>query len=232
MIALIPAKTGSKRIPNKNFKLLGGKPLLNWTVDAALDAGFEPEGIFVCTNDPVAVGDCYPGNVHIIEQPHPLHRDDCCDIEILNDVCEQLDLSRGDELCYLRPTSPFRDAQSIREALDRWETIKHDYDSMRAIRRASECPWKMWRFAEDTYEIDPITSVAAKKHLHSRPTQTLEDAWVQTAGLEVLKVSTILDLGTIAGNRIAGFPLGYPQALDLNTEADWEHAERLLPTLV
>lgn len=297
MIALVPARKGSKRLPNKNIRPLGGKPLILWMLQAAYNSGVFSE-VYISTDSAeiAEVAVSHTGCKHIQRPPH-LATDDSPDIEWVrhalgtiehlhhkaHSICAPCSLGHsywtGAEMAILRPTSPFLAPETIQRAKALWDDIKgsqadpycacpwelggsikmeaggvwcqrcglpipqkaydsktqkvvprgvQGFDSLRAIRRASEPAWKQWRYAEDSHEIDPITTVAARKHLHSRPTQTLEDCWIQTAGLEMCWTRTPLELGTIAGNRVAGFPLEGPEALDLNTPEDWDQAEALL----
>jgi N-acylneuraminate cytidylyltransferase len=223
-IALIPCRTGSKRIPNKNFKELGGKPLWRWTWEAAVESDCFDEYAF-CTNNPLQFGEmCVP----VLEQVHPLHSDTCRDIDWLSDALKRLYARPDDEICILRPTSPFRDEAVIRRAFDQWDTLKHDYDSMRAIRKCSEHPMKQWQYDPDSHELWAWMKASHHQHLHSRPTQELADSYVQTAGIEIAWAKCALEKGTIAGDRIAGFFLEGPAALDLNTPDDWDRAEAFL----
>lgn len=240
MIALVPARSGSKRIPNKNIKSLGGVPLIAWTLIEAFESDVF-SGVYVSTDshEIAQVAAAWTGAKAYIRPKH-MARDDSRDIEWVKQILAAIeyDHHKNGNLCcvgrshwankdfaILRPTSPFRNAATIQRAKLQWDDIKERYDSMRAIRRATEPAWKQWRYAPDNHEIDPITSVAAKKHLHSRPTQSLEDCWIQTAGLEMAWCRTPLETNTIAGNRVAGFVMEGQEALDINDDFDWECAE-------
>lgn len=224
-IALIPCRSGSKRIPNKNFKTLGIKPLWQWTYEEAVFSRLF-DGIYICTDLEGARKLGWEEGV--ITQHPPLHRDDCRDIEWVADALQRLDAKPGDEVCILRPTSPFRDSETIKRAFAQWDTLKHSYDSMRAIRKCSEHPMKQWQYDPDSHELWAWMKASHHQHLHSRPTQELADSYVQTAGLEIAHASCALEKGTIAGDRIAGFLMEGPEALDLNTPQDWDLAERYI----
>lgn len=249
LIALIPCRSGSKRIPGKNFRDLGGRPLLDYTAQAAHESGVF-EQIVYCTDSPekvfssVAFRDTCPELV--LYQKPPLHRDECADVEWLTDallslarmrhvedqasVCASCSLGSTclGEIAILRPTSPFRGAGAIRRAKNQWDTLKDHYDSMRAITPAPVHPFKTWSYDPESHELWALMKVAHHKHMHSRPTQTLGDFYAQTASLEMSWAKTAITTGTIAGDRIAGFLTEGPEALDLNTPKDWEYAEHLV----
>lgn len=245
-VALIPARASSKRLPGKNTKLLGGIPLIRWTIQAAKDSGIFDD-IFVCTDDPKAQDIAFHSGVHVFHR-HPVP-DDQKDIDWLTDF---FPLSEATEAFLLRPTSPFRSAATLRRALDHWEATKDRLDSLRAMRRATETGWKQWVVEDCTCSrapmpygpcggdpcqsvpcqghktMRPLTTAAAKKHLHSFPTQSLEDCYIQTAGLEIFHSKTILEKGTLAGDHVGMFLMEGVEALDINSPEDWKAAERHL----
>ena len=258
MIGFVPARKGSKRLPGKNMRKLGDTPLVGWTLRAAYES--EVFDRVVVSTDWGELAEYAAGyfGAEIIMRPPHLATDESLDVEWIRHALGTLEYR--DYRAYptyawfalLRPTSPFRGPEAIQRAVALWRDIKDHYDSLRAIRRATESAYKQWRAPgltedmdqaeawltestrpEDIYEIEPVTSAAAKKHLHSYPTQELEPCYIQTAGLEICKTVNVLEKGNIAGDRVAGFLLDGPEALDLNDEADWEEAERLasLPQL-
>lgn len=226
MIALVPCRTGSKRLPNKNFRELAGRPLVQWTIDAALESGlFDFRSIYVCTNEPGAVRSCLPSaydRLLVLEQPHPLHNDECRDVYWVSDALKRIP---DDDLMLLRVTSPFRGAETIRRAHEQWQATKDRVDSMRAMRRTREHIMKQWQYDPVTHETYPWMKAAFHQHLHSRPTQELADSYIQTAGLECFRRATVENLGTIAGDRTSGFLVSGAEALDLNDHEDWVLAE-------
>lgn len=227
MIALIPCRAGSQRVKRKNFKPLAGKPLLAHTYEAAAESGVF-DAIAFCSDDiPQVLKLIKPQGppVHFLQQSHPLHQDDSCDITWVSDALRRL--PKTDEFAILRPTSPFRDAETIKRAKAQWGEIKENYDSMRAIRKCSEHPFKQHQYDPETHELWPWMKAAYHQHLHSRPTQSLAESWVQTAGLEFAWTRTPLELGTIAGDRIAGFEMDSLEGLDINGPHDWLLAETL-----
>lgn len=250
MIALIPARAGSKRIPGKNTKPLGSRPLIRWTVDAAKESKVF-DAIYVCTDDPDCIAEALYAGVKAYQRPKV--PDNQKDIEWVSEFLVQH--PEALDWALLRPTSPFRGPETIKRAYHQWEDCKDRVDSLRAMRRTTETGWKQWviedylpncahtrtvvdaegpiirceetcgRVHEVYPTMRPLTTAAAKKHLHSFPTQSLEDTYIQTAGLEMAWTKTVLEQGTIAGQQVGMFLVEGAEAMDINTPDDWAHAE-------
>lgn len=222
MIGLIPARAGSTRIPNKNVASLGGHPLIAWTIHAARESGVFDR--VVVSSDSRAIGAfALEYGACWLQRPERMAGPLSPDVEWLQHARAELGL--GDQFAILRPTSPFRDADTIRSALSRWCKVRGRADSMRAIRRVAEHPRKMWRLESDM--LHPLMTPARGEQPWNRPSQVLPRTYVQTAGLE-MAWTRVLDMQSISGNRIAGFRVHGPAALDINIPEDLWIAERLV----
>lgn len=219
---LIPARAGSKRIPGKNVKMLGGKPLYQWTVDAAIGANVAK--IIVSTDDflwlPYGVG--FTIERHDRKPEHAT--DDAPDILWVNDVLPSVTTPY---VAICRPTSPFRTASTIRRGFA--ALVGSGADSIRAVERVTAPhPAKMWIM--DDFGMRPVMGGQHDDGTpwHSSPTQSLPAVYQQNASLEIARVEAIKATGTISGYRIAPFFTDALEGFDLNTEEDWAEAERLL----
>ena len=223
MVALIPARAGSKRCPGKNTRLLGCKPLYQWSIDAAKDCGLFQK-IIVSTDELLmSVSPCV--EVHKRKSEHAT--DTAHDFLWVQDVMQD----RPEEIfAILRPTSPFRTASTIKRAYA--ELIASGADSIRAVEPVKQHPGKMWRFEGRLIEpalrgihMDTLTP------WHSSPTQTLPPFYVQNASME-MAWSNVLPMGTISGHRIAALLTDPVEGFDINTEADFAEAERMALKMV
>ncbi len=228
IVALIPARAGSKRVPGKNTRYLRGKPLIAWTIEAALQSGIFAD-IMVCSDDDHIfdyVLKIYPS---VNYRARPLVDDNQPDIEWVADALDVVTAARlhqPDAFAILRPTSPFRTAASIRLA---WQVFqKTPCDSLRAVRVARENPFKMWQPRDGV--IEPLVDERDSHGTpwHSLPSQqTMGTLYVQTGGLEIAWRRVVeADPPTISGERVIPFHLEGLEALDINTETDWQEAER------
>ncbi len=220
MVALIPARAGSKRCPGKNSRQLGGKPLIQWTVETA-----EASGVFanivVCSDAIDIIVSSGHGTFWLRETA----RDDQPDIVWVSQFLAQ---NAYDAFAILRPTSPFRTAETIRRA---WAQFSYGaFDSLRAIEPVTEHPGKMWRLDGDVMHSLLDGSVDGVPW-HSCPTQTLPPVYRQNASLELAWTKTVRDSGTIAGNIVAPFFTYGLEGFDVNTEDDFAQAEAIVAAM-
>ena len=136
IVALIPARGGSQRIPRKNIKSLGGKPLIHWTIEAARESGIFSD-VFVSTEDREIAG-AVPEGTAICWRPQDEARDDSPDIDWVYRTL--MAAGSCDAFMILRPTSPFRTAETIRRASAQFQSAR--CDSMRAVEPVKEHPGK------------------------------------------------------------------------------------------
>jgi CMP-N-acetylneuraminic acid synthetase len=132
---LIPARSGSKRIPNKNIKLLGGKPLVVWSIETALALKLP---CYVSTDSQVIAGISRDNGAQVIHRPSELASDTATDWYVIKHAYSELD---ADLLVYLRPTTPMRDPQVVWNAV-RFMQLNHNYSLLRSVQEMDESPYK------------------------------------------------------------------------------------------
>lgn len=227
MIALIPARAGSRRIPGKNTKHLAGHPLVVYTIRAAFDSGVFSE-VILATDAPemvMRVPITYGEDVTVYERD-PVS-DDQPDIAWVRDVLK----SRKDAAAFaiLRPTSPFRSAATIRRAYDRFHALDGRCDSLRAVEPAKQSPYKMWRVPDHDGFMQPLLGGrhADGTPYHSSPTQSLPTIYVQTSSLEMSYTRNV-EAGTISGWTIAPFFTEGYEGFSIDYPEDWNKAEALI----
>ena len=241
VVALIPARGGSQRVPRKNIRELAGHPLIAYTIAVARSCGLF-SGVYVSTDDAETMEIARHYGAETIARPAELARADSPDIDWVRHALYEVAgfivvRQQVDAFAILRPTSPFRRTTTIEEGLARldypeWRPV----DSVRAVTPASQHPGKMWRIIDGAmYPILPYTYAKGDDlemmgyeptPWHSSPTQTLPKVWIQTASMEFSRPRNV-DHGTISGSIIAPLmTFGY-EALDINDESDWAEAERI-----
>ena len=220
LIALIPARSGSKRIPNKNIKELAGHPLIAYTVQAAKDAGIF-DRIIVSTDSHLIGGIAMQYGAKYIPR-NSEYRDGPHFPWII-----ELAIRRGglaeDSFALLFPTNPFRTGETIKKA---WLTFV-DYEiasSLISIKQVKEHPWKMW----DSTQLPHIFPILGEdEKLYNLPSEKLGNIYVQNANFRIFKYETLMK-GDELGNYILGYETTMPEALDINDEYDWMLAETLI----
>ena len=223
LCVLIPARRGSKRCPGKNTRPLGGKPLIEWTIEAAKAAHVAQ--IIISSDDPAIwpIARYHQVELHIRKPEHAT--DDAPDYLWVEDVLTQ-HWPNPDHKAYvaiLRPTSPFRTASTIRRAYA--ALVGSEADSVRAVERiTSPHPGKMWTLHGKLME-PVMVGVLGHAPYHSSPTQSLPAVYAQNASLEMARTASILATKTISGYRIAPFLTEELEGFDINTEEDFAEAE-------
>ena len=221
---LIPARAGSKRCPGKNTRMLGGKPLIQWTIEAAQAA--RVARIIVSADGAESKRMAMAAECELHHRKPEHATDDAPDFLWVNDLREMI---QTPYFAICRPTSPFRTASTIRRGFAC--LLGSHADSIRAVSRVtSPHPAKMWRI-----ERGLLRPVLGGSHpdgtpYHSSPTQSLPEVYVQNACLEMACTSVIEATKTISGYRIAPFLTDDLESFDINTEADFADAERLMTT--
>jgi N-acylneuraminate cytidylyltransferase len=215
MVALIPARAGSKRVPGKNIRPLAGHPLIAYTIAAAKGSGVFGDRVWVCSDDAAVLRLARSFGVCDVRRNESL--DSEADIEWVRHV---LDGSRLEAFAILRPTSPFRTAETVRRAFVQFK--RQEVHSIRAVQPAKEHPGKQW-FIENGC-LKPVLDwrhVDTKQPWHSMPTQTLAPAFTQNSSLEMAWTYAVRSFGTISGTKIAPFYTRGPEGLAIDTEDDW-----------
>src|SRR5579863_3676730 len=152
VVAVIPARGGSKSIPGKNIKPLCGKPLLAWSIDIARQV-VEIDRIIVSTDDPqiAAVGRRY--DAEVFDRPAHLATDDALVIDALKDLLQRLE-AEGDLpewVILLEPTCPLRSAEDVRKCLGL--IAEGNFDSVATFKEADLNPHRAWRLVDNIPEV-------------------------------------------------------------------------------
>ena len=227
-VALIPARQGSKRVPGKNVRVLNGHPALAYTIAPALDSGvFDSVIVSTDSEEIAAIARHYGAEVPFL-RPAAFAGDTSPDIEWLEHVLTELRRQGRAWDCFslLRPTSPFRTADTIRRA---WATFtaQEGVDSLRAVEKCAQHPGKMWIVrGERMFPLLPFG--LAEQPWHSTPYQALPAVYVQNASLEIAWTRIVFERRTIAGDVIVPFLTEGYEGFDINDPHDWMIAERLL----
>ena len=221
-IALIPARAGSKRVPGKNVRRLQGHPLIAYAIASAMRSGVFHE--VVVSSDSTEILDIASMyGARTLMRPPELASDTSPDIEWVTHALEAL----PDHDCFsiLRPTSPFRTAETIARAWRQWSD-NDGFDSLRAVELCAQHPGKMWTL--DGVRLMPLLEQPRPVPWHSRQYADLPPVYVQNASLEIAWTRTVEALGSIAGDRVMCFLTRDHEGRDINSEIDWQVVESLL----
>ncbi len=148
VIAVIPARGGSKGIPQKNLSLLGNKPLISWPIETAVDA-IEIDRVIVSTDDEEIAGFALTKNAEVYMRPKELALDSSLVIDAIKNLHHRL-VEEGENdyiMVLLEATSPFRTAELITECLQ--EFIANDYTSLATFHELEVPAERIWSIKDN-----------------------------------------------------------------------------------
>src|ERR1051326_4680487 len=195
VVALIPARSGSKRIPDKNIRSLNGHPLMAYTIRAALDSGIF-NSLIVSTDSKryADIAASYGAQVPFLRSIE-IAGDQSPDIEWVDDTLRQLK-KRGENYDFfsiLRPTSPFRSVHTIQRGWKEF-TKESAIDSLRAVEICKQHPGKMWFFRNR--RMVPLMPLSPEgQPWHSSQFAALPTVYVQNASLEIAWSRVVFEMG-------------------------------------
>jgi len=227
ILALIPARSGSKSVRDKNIRVIAGKPLLAYSIESALASRLIGR-IIVSTDSPqyADIAREYGAEVPFL-RPSAAAGDLSTDLEVFAHALDWLKEEEGyvPEICvHLRPTYPVRDTGDIDAAIEML-LRDPDADSVRSIAPSPFTPFKMWFLGKDGL-LSPVVS-SAMKEPYNLPRQLLPSAYAQNACIDVVRTTVITQRGSMSGNLIRGFVM--KENLDIDDEAQLREAgQRLL----
>lgn len=231
IIALIPARGGSKRIKNKNIKQFGKHPLIAYTIKIAFQSKLFSRIIVSTESSKIAEISKYYGAEVPFLRPAEFATDLSPDIDWLKYTLKKLEILKN-KITYfsiLRPTNPFRSTQMILKA---WKILANDRNahSIRAIEKCAEHPAKMWILKSKT--MNPVLKNPDKRDIEwfSSPYQSLPLIYKQNGSLEITKSEIPIKTNSISGNNIIPFITDGFEGYDINSQKDWVYAQYLLKT--
>ncbi len=225
-IALIPARCGSKRVPDKNIRDIAGHPLLAYSIRAAIDSGvFAKVACATDSNLYAAIARHYGAEVPCL-RPESTSGDKSPDIEwvewILNFFASMN--QRFEAFSILRPTNPFRTALTIQRAWQRFLSTPN-IDSLRAVEQCKQHPGKMWVIrGKHMHPLLPLTQDG--NPWHSSQYAALPPFYIQNGSLEIAWTRVVQENRTIAGEVICPFITIDDEGSDINDEFDWWKVQR------
>lgn len=223
---IIPARGGSKGIPHKNIRPLAGRPLIHYSIAAALEAGAHPDHILVSTDDPAIAACAREAGIDVpFMRPPELATDTAGSREVILHAMEQADALGIDYDCVvlLQPTSPLRTSGDIRAALDIYRHADRP-DMVVSVTEAAANPYY------DCFETDPSTGllhVSKGDGLITRR-QDAPAAWQYNGAIYVIRPESIRAMPMGRFPRRIPYPMPRERSIDIDTPMDWLVAQELM----
>ena len=230
ILALIPARGGSKGIPHKNIRRFAGYPLLAWSIAAGLQAK-SVSRVIVSTDDGeiAAVAREYGADVPFT-RPSELAQDRTHDLPVFEHALKWLEDIEGykpDIVVQLRPTSPIRPKEMLDGAI-KVLVENPDADSVRGVVPAGQNPYKMWKFNGYDKPLNPLIHVEGLTEPYNAPRQILPQAYWQTGHIDAIRTKTISHKNSLTGDVVYPYVIDPRYTVDIDTLADWEKYEALV----
>lgn len=225
ILALITARGGSKRLPSKNKRLLGGKPLITWSIEAAKGIS-EICDILVSTDDPeIAEISKDAGALVPWLRPTELSTDTALSIDVVLHALRWYEAERGNltGILLLQPTSPFRTSRTIIESIKLFRD--NNKNSVISVSHSHIHP--MWMFEIENNCLKPIIQDEKREQYNKlaklTETYNINGSIYLASSTNIIKNRSFLEKNTV--------PLlikSTKESLDIDTEEDWELAKLYL----
>lgn len=222
VIAIIPARSGSKGVPEKNITQLGGHPLIAFSIAAAKLAGIERIMVSTDSEEYASVAMRYKAEIPFI-RPAYISSDQSTDFEFMRHAMDWLlekENSAPEYWLHLRPTTPLRDPQRIKEAL---ELIKShpEASSLRSGHEAPESPFK-WFLKDDEGFFKGLRGDLTPEKVN-RPRQIFPKMYNPDGYIDIVRSSHVLHNTTLHGEKMLVFES--PRCTEIDTQEDFEYLE-------
>jgi CMP-N-acetylneuraminic acid synthetase len=228
VLALVPARSGSKSIIDKNIRPLRGKPMLAWSIEHARSAKSVTRVIVSTDSEQYAGIARELGAETPFLRPPEFSGDMATDWEVFHHALNWLQENEGwaPDICvHLRPTHPVRNPKDIDHMVE--ILINHrEWDSVRSVVAAPETPFKMW-FRDAEGMLSPVIQTEIRE-AYNQPRQSLPPTYLQNASIDVVRSRVILEQRSMTGRNIHGYLM--EASFDIDNEVQLEIARQHLET--
>lgn len=228
VLGIVLARGASKRIPGKNIKMLAGKPLINYSIEAAQKSRYLDRLILSTDDEEIASVAKTAGCEVPFMRPAELAGNDVVDYPVFVHALKWLEEHEGyipDVVVQLRPTSPLRTTEEIDAAIEL--LIAHpEADSVRTVTEPEQSPYKMYRVNDGGY-LEPLLRIPGRSESFNLPSAQLPKAYKHVGYVDVMWRRTLLEKGQMTGTTIIPYVLENAES-GINTPEDWEYYEFLL----
>jgi YrbI family 3-deoxy-D-manno-octulosonate 8-phosphate phosphatase len=230
ILALIPARGGSKGIPRKNIRSFAGYPLIAWSIAAARQSESVTR-VIVSTDDEeiAAVAREYGAETPFL-RPVELAQDKSTDLPVFEHALkflEDVEGYRPEIVLQLRPTSPIRPRAMVDDSIR--ILLEHkDADCVRGVVSASQNPYKMWRFNGEGKPLNALLEVDGIAEPYNAPRQVLPAVYWQTGHIDAIRISTITQKKSLTGKVVYPLLIDPRYTVDIDTLSDWAKYETVV----
>jgi len=230
VLAIIPARGGSKGIPRKNIRNFAGYPLLAWSIAAARRSELVTRIIVSTDDEEIAAVAREWGAETPFLRPAELAQDKSTDLPLFEHALHWLHENENyhpEIIVQLRPTSPVRPQSIVDDAIR--ILLKHaEADCVRGVVPAGQNPFKMWRFQGDDQPLSPLLEVPGIPEPYNAPRQILPTVFWQTGHIDAIRTTTILNKKSLTGDVIYPLVIDSKYTVDIDNLVDWAKYEAVI----
>ena len=230
ILAIIPARGGSKGIPRKNIRSFAGYPLIAWSIAAAKQSELVTRIIVSTDDEEIAAVAREWGAETPFFRPAELAQDKTTDLPVFEHAIkwlEEVEGYRPDAVVQLRPTSPIRPPKMVDDAI-RILLNHEDADCVRGVVPAGQNPFKMWRFNGEDKPLAQLLEVEGIAEPYNAPRQILPPVYWQTGHIDAIRTTTIVDKKSLTGDVIYPLVIDPKYTVDIDTLPDWAKYEAVI----
>jgi CMP-N,N'-diacetyllegionaminic acid synthase len=223
ILALITARAGSQRLPGKNIRLLGGKPLIVWSINVAKN-NLDICDILVSTDSPTIVEISREAGAYVPWlRPGELATDNASSVDVALHALDLYEASKGsvDGILLLQPTSPFRTPEAVRRGIELFRI--NNYQTVLGVSAVHDHP--MWTLKMEGDFVVPFMH----DHGFGMRSQDLPSAYVVNGSFYLISPAELRRSRSFLSSKITPLLIeSEKEALDIDTEWDWFLAENFL----
>lgn len=229
ILALIPARGGSKGVPKKNIKLLAGKPLINYTIEVGLTCAEIAKLVVSTDSQEIADVSKAAGAEVPFLRPAELATDSSPSIDTVIHAVEFYAKTGYyfDAVCLLQPTSPFRTQKDIKQAIATF--VEKEADSLISVRKVPHQFNPHWIFEPNID--DGFLKIATGESEIITRRQALPPAYYRDGSIYLVKTDVLLKKRSLYGERIAFFLSENSIFVNIDTMEDWNQAEAMATSM-
>ncbi len=220
VFALIPARSGSKGVPNKNIKLLGGVPLIAYSIAAALKSSIIDRVIVSTDSEEYAeIARHYGAEVPFI-RPANISGDGATDVQFFEHAINWLQVNENyipEYLVHLRPTTPFRDPKIIDNAIN--EFMGSDYSALRSCHKMSESAYKTFEIEDG--KLKCLCDGGFNIESNNLGRQAFPTTCNANGYIDVIRSKMVKARGLIHGDRVQAFITEVAYEIDEISDIDF-----------
>lgn len=220
-IAIIPARGGSKRLPGKNMMMIAGKPLIGWTIEAAIESGVFGKVVVSTDSWEIAVLAAQFGAEVPFMRPEELTQDNTPTVDVMIHAVNELSMGvnpHWTHVACLQPTSPLRTAQNIREAVQQLEEKRAD--AVISVCRSEHSP--LW---SNTLPESLSLEGFIPENIQKTPSQQLPAYYRLNGALYFCRIARMMEERTLFLNSGAyAYVMSRKDSIDIDDQVDFDLA--------